>query len=117
MLLGSAALWQVEVSVLYEHYAVAAGHIPLSKEFVERDTVLFRCLFAFNILCYTSICLIKLSFLLFFRRLGSRTNSQKVWWWCVLIINALAYITYIANNDYRCNFSSFDFMSGKAMTS
>ncbi|KAL8866795.1 MAG: hypothetical protein Q9174_006079 [Haloplaca sp. 1 TL-2023] len=110
LLLGSAALWQVQSVNLYELYAVESGQKPLTLGFIDTNTELLRSLTPFAILFYTCLWVIKLSFLLFFRRLGLNVRGQKIWWWTVLVITVLTWIATIADNDYKCSLEPIEFI-------
>ena len=98
----TAILWQIELPVLYEHFAVMAGKKPFTVDFVDRDTSLLRTSVFYNITFYSALWLIKLSFLIFFRRLGSKVKGQKIWWWCILVFTALAWVACIAGIEWKC---------------
>ena len=108
MMLGTAILWQIEAPTLYEQYAVEAGKSPPTQGFIERDTAFWRCFVPFNILFYSCLWSIKLSFLLFFRRLGSRVEGHKIWWWCILVITVLTWVACVADIRYKCSLASFE---------
>ena len=60
-------------------------------------------------LMYTSLWLVKLSFLLFFYRLGPRLiHEMKTHWWAVATFTALAYGATFASYPYMCTFGSFE---------
>ncbi len=110
MLLGSAVLWQVEAPTLYEQYAVEAGQEPFSLEFIDRDTAFLHTIVPSTILFYSCLWTIKLSILIFFRRLGSKVTGQKIWWWCILGVTILTWVACVADIDYKCSLSSFAFI-------
>lgn len=108
MLLGTAVLWQVEAPTLYEQYAVESGKEPFSLGFIERDTAFLRTIAPFTILFYSCLWTVKLSFLIFFRRLGSKIKGHQIWWWCILVITFLTWVACIADIDYQCSLGSFE---------
>ena len=60
-------------------------------------------------LMYTSLWLVKFSFLLFFYRLGPRLiDEMKTHWWTVTIFTALAYGATFASHPYKCTFGSYE---------
>lgn len=51
---------------------------------------------------YTSLWAVKVSFLLFFRRLGHNVMGQKVIWWCVFALTLASYFVCIGDIQYSC---------------
>ncbi|KAL8906626.1 MAG: hypothetical protein Q9171_006194 [Xanthocarpia ochracea] len=88
---------------LYELFDVVSGQSLLTTGFVDRNTDLLRSLAPFSVLFYTCLWTVKLSFLLFFRRLGLNVRGQKIWWWCVLVITLLTWAATVADNDWKCS--------------
>lgn len=64
LLLITAVLWQVSAPVMYEQYAVATGQELFSPGFLDRYSTSMPKIAAFNILFYTSLWLVKISFLI-----------------------------------------------------
>lgn len=110
MKLGTSILWQINVPALYEHLAVLAGKKPFDQGFVNRDTALLRTSVAFGILFYSTLWLVKLSFLMFFRRLGSKVIGLSIWWWCILVVTVLTWVACVADIQYKCSLSSYAFI-------
>ena len=110
LLLASALLWQMESPNLYELFNVASGQKPLTKIFVKNNTALLRSLTPFALLFYSCLWIVKLSFLLFFRRLGMNVRGQKIWWWCVLAVVLLTWAATIADNDYKCSLKPIEYI-------
>ena len=107
MLLAFAILWQVEVPILYEQYAVQTGTAPFTPAFIKKDTQLLRSVVAFTILFYSCLWAVKISLLLFFRRLGSKVTGHKIWWWSILIITILAWAACIGDINWKCTLGSY----------
>lgn len=51
---------------------------------------------------YTSLYAVKLSFLLFFNRLGQNVHRQKYIWWPVLLFTLATYFVCIGDIQYKC---------------
>ncbi|KAI1451241.1 hypothetical protein F4805DRAFT_452121 [Annulohypoxylon moriforme] len=51
---------------------------------------------------YTGLLFIKLSFLLFFRRLGQGINFFRRVWWPVLFVTLASYFSSVGDVDYKC---------------
>lgn len=103
-------LWQMKAPVLYEHFEVMAGKKSPDVGFVNRDTALQRTVVPLSILFYSALWLVKLSFLMFFRRLGSKVKGQKIWWWFILVFTVLTWVACIADIEYKCSFNSYAFI-------
>lgn len=96
MKLGTSILWQIN-----ERLAVLAVKKPLDLDFVNRDTALWSTSAVFAILFYLTVWLVKFSFLMFFRRLGSKAIGLNIWWWYILVVTVC-----IADIQYRCALGS-----------
>ncbi|KAI4225319.1 MAG: hypothetical protein L6R36_003984 [Xanthoria steineri] len=103
LLLGSAVLWQFISPNLYDLFAVTSGEKPLTPDFISENADFLRSITPFSLLFYSCLWTVKLSFLLFFRRLGLNVKGQKIWWWCVLTITVLTWIATVADHDYKCS--------------
>ncbi|KAI4154806.1 MAG: hypothetical protein L6R39_001345 [Caloplaca ligustica] len=110
LLLGSAILWQVEAPNLYDLFAVTSGQKALTSGFVAENSELLRSLTPFALLFYSCLWTVKLSFLLFFRRLGLNVRGQKIWWWCVLVVTVLTWVATIADHDYKCSLRPIEYI-------
>lgn len=64
-------------------------------------------------LYFTGLWAIKLSFLLFFRRLGNRVRGQKVVWWTVFALAIAFFFTVVAVINYKCLLGLTDIQLGK----
>jgi hypothetical protein len=80
-LVGTAVSWQVMTPALFTNTSnttLWAGKRPFSLHFVNRITVLLRSLVLLMVLSYTCLYAIKLSFLLFFHRLGTKNKGERI---------------------------------------
>lgn len=57
---------------------------------------------------YTGLWSVKLSFLIFFRRLGQNIDKQKYLWWPVLFFTLATYFVCIGDIPYKCLVGSLD---------
>lgn len=89
MLLAFAILWQIEASTLYLQYAVQSGVAPFTPGFINRDIELLRSIVPFTILFYSCLWAVKISLLLFFRRLQSNVRGQRIGWWSIFALPCL----------------------------
>lgn len=105
MLLTSAIIWQFNKDILYEEMAAASGHlVPLAlTASVEHDIrKALRGSLVVIIFFYSCLWSVKVSFLIFFRRLGHNVKGQKHLWWFVLIITLTSYAACLVIINYKC---------------
>ena len=60
------------------------------------------------LLSYTSLWLVKLSFVFFFRHLGNRFRAQRILWWVILAFVLACYGGVLGVLDYACEMASFE---------
>ena len=103
MTLANAVIWQVTVGPLYLTIGVVSGQItsPL-QDFVPKFFAYSHAQFASYMLYYASLYLTKLSFLLFFRKLGNKVKRQRVIWWSALLFVIASYAVSLSVVDFRC---------------
>lgn len=85
--LTTAALWQWAAPTMYWTLQISQGATELTtslEEFFEKLKLWLRVTFLAAIFFYTSLTAVKISFLLFFRRLGDRVYGFKWYWWPTL---------------------------------
>ena len=112
MLLATSITWQIEAPILYEEYDIQAQRKFPGPDFLVKYEKFLHSVAPLNILFYTTLWSVKLSFLMFFRRLGSKVNGHKVWWYVVLAITIAALIASVGDIDYRCSFNSIEWIIG-----
>lgn len=109
MFLADVSLWTNMSPRLYANYAMMQGKGPTSEAeataTLDRYGYFIHLVAPFKILFYTSLWTVKLSMLLFFRRLGHQIRSHEVWWWCVLVVTVATWMVCIADIDYPCTTS------------
>lgn len=113
MLLATSILWQTVVPNQYEQYAVASGRTAITPDFVADQTHLMHTLAPLLVLFYTCLWAVKLSLLLFFRRLGSNVTGQEIWWWSILVVTVLTGAACIGNVHWSCFLTSYLYIEGK----
>ena len=99
MLLTSGVLWEIEAPVVYGLFGDQAGKKLPSLSSI---TTFVQSVAAFNFLYYSSLWSVKLSLLLFFRRLHSKKRSQKIWWWFVVAVCVLTWAACVADFPWSC---------------
>lgn len=102
LLLGATIIGQLCVSYIYNMVAVGNGTAIPSLDFMSDTTTGLRSFAALMILNYVGIWLIKLNFLLFFRRLGNHVKTYRIMWWVAVGFNLAAGAIVIGTMDYKC---------------
>ncbi|CAN8095351.1 unnamed protein product [Discula destructiva] len=131
-----AALWQWVAATMYWTLEISQGTAQLTvslEEYFEKLKLWLRVTFLASIFFYTALTAVKLSFLLFFRRLGDRVYRFPWYWWPVLAFVLCTWIIGIGTSAkeadctlpknievlfYECqasSFTSFDTAVIKAM--
>ncbi|KAI1740238.1 hypothetical protein F4680DRAFT_124993 [Xylaria scruposa] len=101
ILLAATTLGQLFLKYIYALEDVSNGAVP-SPDFLQETSIGLRSFAALTVLNYIGIWLVKLNFLLFFRRLGNHVTQYRVLWWFVLFVNLAAGITCIGLIDFKC---------------
>ncbi|KAF7527350.1 hypothetical protein G7054_g10481 [Neopestalotiopsis clavispora] len=101
--LATATTWQWAAKDMYYIMNVQAGKATYeaSRYLVALRVWLSASLIA-AVFFYTGLLLVKLSFLVFFRRLGKIIYIFKYIWWPVLIVTLGSYFSAIGNANYKC---------------
>ena len=113
LLASTAIIWQSEKDMLYTGMAVAAGQLPPPNNYPSDHVRHLRSSAVAVVFFVTGLWSVKLSFLIFFRRLGQNVKGQKILWWTVLAVTAASYIVVICSIYYRCLVSSFEYITSK----
>ena len=103
MTVANAAIWQAAVGPLYLTVGVTNSQITVPpSEFEENFFVTSHTGFASFILYYTSLYMVKASFLLFFRALGNKIKRQRLIWWAALLFMIASYVISCSLVDFKC---------------
>lgn len=102
MLLTSAIIWQFDKESLYEQMELTSGQLLPSAGFEHRVEKALRGSLVEIVFFYSSLWSVKVSFLIFFRRLGHKVKGQKQLWWFVLIVTLASYIVCLSLINYNC---------------
>lgn len=114
LLLTNTILWQIGKDALYETFAFSAGQLfPPPANFEHNSEQYLRRSIAVIIFFYTGLWSIKLSFLIFFKRLGQNVRNQGLIWWTVLIITGASYFACLGDTYYKCLASPFSYIEGE----
>lgn len=101
---------------MYYIMAVSAGLELPGEGFASLAESYFKSTVAVIILFYSSLWSIKISFLLFFRRLGKNVRGQNVVWWPVFSFTLATYFACIGTIQYRCLVNSFAYLAANCKT-
>lgn len=116
MLCATAALYQTQSVNLYNHYPLVTGKIPPTPVNLARERTLLKSILAEFYLWYTTLWIVKLSILLFFRRLfGERQQApwRKAWWWFVTIVTVATWAACLGTLPYDCLLKPLPWILGK----
>ena len=101
---------------MYYSISVSAGLEKPGANFASVSESYFKSTVAVIILFYTSLWSIKISFLLFFRRLGNNVKHQKILWWPVFGFTVATYFACIGSIQYPCLVRSFTYLAANCVT-
>lgn len=114
LLLTNTILWQTGKDALYDTIAVSTGQrFPPPINFEHNSEQYLRKSVAVIVFFYTGLWSIKMSFLIFFKRLGQNVRNQGLIWWSVLIITTASYFACLGDINYKCLASSFPYIQGE----
>lgn len=114
MLTSNALIWQLNKDALYDNIAVSSGQLFPPKSFARDSERYLRGSTVIIAFFYSGLWSVKLSFLIFFKRLGQKVRGQKILWWIVLGITIASYFAVLGTIQYRCLDSSFEYISSKS---
>lgn len=114
-LLVTAILMQITLSSMYMFLDVAHGELTVlpPRDFYDRSERFLHHLTGAQLLVFTCLWSIKISFLLFFRNLGDRVRKQKIIWWGVFVFTVATYFTLIGSYNYACTTGNLLQITGK----
>ena len=100
--LASAILWQIFANDMFVLMAVSSGHKMPTPGFVDNSEAYFKASVAVIAFFYSTLWAIKVSFLVFFKRLTKNVRRQQLLWWPVLGFTVATYFVCIGTIQYRC---------------
>lgn len=106
MIFATTIIWHFAAHDMFMSTAVASGQIsPLDDPTYISDTEYYlRSSVAVIVLFYSSLVAIKMSFLIFFRRLteGVDNKAQTIQWWTIFGIVIAVWLTCLGTIEYQC---------------
>ncbi|KAK4247234.1 hypothetical protein C7999DRAFT_14670 [Corynascus novoguineensis] len=106
--LAAACIAQLRLPYVYMLEDVSNRSIPMPPTFLDDVPKALHGIFIQGILSITGVHAVKLSFLLFFRRLGRQMPKYMIFWWFVAFVTLASYAVSIALVEYKCMLSSLD---------
>ncbi|KAF1950580.1 hypothetical protein CC80DRAFT_482433 [Byssothecium circinans] len=113
LLLSAAILFQTFVADMYEISAVGANLRPPSANFATILIKYTRRQLVYQVLYHAQLWSVKISFLVFFYRLGSQVTYYKVAWWIVTVFTICAGCVVIGTLEYSCQEGSVEVLVAK----
>lgn len=109
LMLAVTIVTQVFADAMYKVSDILSGRVLPSPQFSIWSTQTGRAGLAIIILSITSLWAIKISFLVFFKRLGTeKIRSLRIHWWIVTILTILTYFANFPHIEYVCMVGSFE---------
>lgn len=101
-LLVTSILCHLRMADIYNKMEVAWGNVLPAPDFWDRNKEGLDAVLAHLVLTIVALFLVKLNFLLFFRRLGSSLTHYQVIWWTVTIITVACGATTLGLTRFKC---------------
>jgi len=115
MIFATACLYQNQAINLYNNYPLVTGTLPPTPENLANETALLRSELAEFYLFYTALWSVKLSILVFFRRLfGDRQRAPwlKTWWWFITGFTVASWAACLGTIPYDCLLKPLPYVLG-----
>lgn len=116
MLLANATIWQYAKTGLYLLLNVQSGRQLPPADFGLKVGEYLHESVAILVLFYSSLWCVKLSFLVFFRRLGQKVQKQKIIWWSVLVVVVAGYFSVLGTIQWHCLIPRFEIIAQNCTT-
>ena len=96
-------IYQTQINLVWVAINVGSNRQEqLSPNYVERLNIFLHLQIGTGILSLTVLWLVKLSFLLFFRKLGNHVRKQRILWWAVIAFTSASYVVCIGLGVFNC---------------
>ena len=100
--LASAILWQIFANDMFELMAVSSGHKIPTSTFIDNSERYSKASVAVIAFFYSTLWAIKISFLVFFKRLAKNVRRRQLLWWPIFGFAVATYFVCIGTIQYRC---------------
>lgn len=105
-----AIMLQILAKDMYSMMEVTTGLKPPMANLASISERWLRGSVAFILLYYSIIWSIKMSFLLFFKRLGTNVSHQNTLWWTIFVFTIATYFVCVGTTEYNCRTRSFEWI-------
>ena len=112
LLLTTAVLWSIEKGALHLQYDVTNGVVALTPDVSKKLRDFNWSATALEISFYLCLWSIKLSFMIFVRRLGEKVTGLRLFWWVVTGLVVISFFTCIGVVPYRCLIPPLEVLNG-----
>lgn len=102
LVLITACLWQWALKDIYYFINLNAGLVALQADYPTRLLQGLKISLIVELFFYTSLFLAKMSFLVFFRRLGNNVRGQTYVWWPAFTLSVISYVISVGDVEYHC---------------
>jgi hypothetical protein len=110
---GSTGITQSARDLNYLQLNVNLGRTPPPADFAVRMLLNNKLNTAEATLQWSTIFMVKFSYMLFFRPLTSRLRFLQIWWWAIIGILTPSFIVIIAVSIWVCGYFDMSFIGGK----
>ena len=102
MLLAYSVTWEKNYRTLYIGNDVEIGKIAPPPDLLSNTATYIHAEIAINLLNTCGLWAIKLSFMVFFRRLGQGVKKQRILWWIVMAALFAGFAITIGVYNWPC---------------
>lgn len=102
LVLITASLWQWAARDMYYVLELQAGLVPLQSDFPARLQRELKASLMSNLFFYAALFFVKISLILFFKRLGHNVRGQKYLWWPAFILSAICFVVSVGDMGFNC---------------
>lgn len=92
LLLSLAVMYEYAIPIMFDVVKVAKGEEEFTASFQTRATVYLKLQFAIIVLFWTTIWVVKISFLIFYRSIFAGLPEYMLGWWLAASFSALTYL-------------------------
>ena len=102
LVLASAIIWQILAKKMYQFIMVNRGEELPPPNFITDAEDYLRATLAISLFYFSTLWAIKISFLIFFKRLIKNVRRQELMWWPILGFTVATYFACIGTIPYKC---------------
>lgn len=113
LMLSGAIICQIESDSMYKFVSIMAGIEPLTEAFLPHFLLFMRRNGTLQMIFYTAIWSVKVSFLIFFHRLSFQVQKLRIWWIIVVCVTVAFYLVSVGNMKYKCFWGEPEYIIGR----